>query len=48
MPLAVIPPLLCAGLTVFAPIQRWQKSTAQGKNLKVGVFGIGGLGHLAL
>eukprot|EP00457_Paulinella_chromatophora_P005669 gb/GEZN01005686.1/.p1 GENE.gb/GEZN01005686.1/~~gb/GEZN01005686.1/.p1 ORF type:complete len:376 (+),score=50.09 gb/GEZN01005686.1/:285-1412(+) len=36
-------PLLCAGLTVFAPLKRW---TQPGQT--VAVLGIGGLGHLAL
>jgi uncharacterized zinc-type alcohol dehydrogenase-like protein len=37
-------PLLCGGVTVFAPLRRWGvRSGAQ-----VGVIGIGGLGHLAL
>jgi len=35
-------PLLCAGATVFAPLQRF------GAAGRVGVIGIGGLGHLAL
>jgi uncharacterized zinc-type alcohol dehydrogenase-like protein len=37
-------PLLCGGVTVFAPLRRWQV----GKGAHVGVIGIGGLGHLAL
>ncbi|KAJ3040394.1 hypothetical protein HDV00_010948 [Rhizophlyctis rosea] len=37
-------PLLCAGLTVYAPLAR--ANIGPGK--KVGVIGIGGLGHLAL
>ncbi len=36
-------PLLCAGLTVYAPITRY--STPESR---VGVMGIGGLGHLAI
>ena len=36
-------PLLCAGVTVYAPLRRWVRSP-----MKVGVVGIGGLGHLAL
>jgi len=48
MPLDVIPPLLCAGMTVFAPIIRWHRSMGEKTGLKVGVFGIGGLGHLAV
>jgi alcohol/geraniol dehydrogenase (NADP+) len=37
-------PLLCGGVTVFAPLRRWGVRTGS----RVGVIGIGGLGHLAL
>jgi alcohol/geraniol dehydrogenase (NADP+) len=37
-------PLLCAGITVFAPLLRHNISG----NSRLGVIGIGGLGHLAL
>ncbi len=37
-------PLLCAGVTVFAPLRRWKVRAGA----RVGVIGIGGLGHLAL
>jgi len=37
-------PLLCGGVTVFAPLRRWRVREAA----RVGVIGIGGLGHLAL
>jgi alcohol/geraniol dehydrogenase (NADP+) len=37
-------PLLCAGVTVYAPLRRWNVSPGA----RVGVIGIGGLGHLAL
>lgn len=36
-------PLLCAGLTVYAPIARHSSPTS-----RVGVIGMGGLGHLAI
>jgi uncharacterized zinc-type alcohol dehydrogenase-like protein len=36
-------PLLCGGVTVYAPLARWARPA-----LRVGVVGIGGLGHLAL
>jgi D-arabinose 1-dehydrogenase-like Zn-dependent alcohol dehydrogenase len=36
-------PLFCAGLTVFAPLSEFVRS-----GMKVGVVGIGGLGHLGL
>ncbi len=41
---ATTAPLLCAGVTVFAPLRRWSVSAGA----RVGVIGIGGLGHLAL
>lgn len=37
------PPLLCAGVTLFAPLVRWGS-----KEAKVAVIGIGGLGHLGV
>jgi alcohol dehydrogenase (NADP+) len=37
-------PLLCAGITVWSPLQHWQ--TGPGK--RVAVVGLGGLGHMAL
>lgn len=37
-------PLLCAGITVWTPLRRW----GAGKGIKVGVVGLGGLGHMAV
>jgi uncharacterized zinc-type alcohol dehydrogenase-like protein len=37
-------PLMCAGITVFAPLKRF----GAGPGTRVGVVGLGGLGHLAL
>ncbi|WP_051937264.1 NAD(P)-dependent alcohol dehydrogenase [Erwinia sp. 9145] len=37
-------PLLCAGVTTFAPLRHWQA----GEGSVVGIVGIGGLGHLAI
>lgn len=42
--LAAAAPLLCAGITVYSPLKHWK--TGPGK--KVGVVGIGGLGHMAI
>lgn len=42
--LAGAAPLLCAGITVYAPLRRW--GAGPGKN--VAVVGLGGLGHMAL
>ena len=39
----VAAPLLCGGATVYSPLRRWVKPA-----MRVGVVGIGGLGHLAL
>lgn len=36
--------LMCAGISVYAPLKRY----ASGGTLKVGVIGVGGLGHLAI
>ncbi|GAA5959871.1 hypothetical protein JCM8115_004888 [Rhodotorula mucilaginosa] len=41
---ATAAPLLCAGVTVYAPLRRF----GCGPGKKVGIIGIGGLGHLAL
>jgi uncharacterized zinc-type alcohol dehydrogenase-like protein len=41
---AATAPLLCGGVTVFAPLRRWGVDAGA----RVGVIGIGGLGHLAL
>ena len=43
LPSEIAAPLLCAGITVFAPLSR----RCLGKNDRVGVIGLGGLGHLA-
>ncbi len=37
-------PLLCAGITTYSPLRHWKV----GKGQKVGVVGLGGLGHMAL
>jgi alcohol dehydrogenase (NADP+) len=42
--LAAAAPLLCAGITVYSPMKHWQA----GPGKKVGILGIGGLGHLAI
>jgi uncharacterized zinc-type alcohol dehydrogenase-like protein len=44
LPLAGVAPLLCAGITTWSPIQHWN----MGKGHKVGVVGLGGLGHMAV
>jgi uncharacterized zinc-type alcohol dehydrogenase-like protein len=41
---AGVAPLLCAGITTYSPIRRW--GNLQGK--KVGVVGLGGLGHMGV
>jgi len=42
--LAGVAPLLCAGITTYSPLRHWKI----GKGSKVGVVGIGGLGHMAI
>ncbi|WP_129128185.1 NAD(P)-dependent alcohol dehydrogenase [Geomonas oryzae] len=42
--LAGVAPLLCAGITTYSPIHRW--GDIKGK--KVGVVGLGGLGHMGV
>jgi uncharacterized zinc-type alcohol dehydrogenase-like protein len=43
-PLEGIAPLLCAGITTYSPLRHWKV----GKGDKVGVVGLGGLGHMAV
>ena len=42
--LAGAAPLLCAGITTYSPLRHWQV----GKGQKVGVVGLGGLGHMGV
>ena len=42
--LAASAPLLCAGITTYSPLRHWKV----GAGSKVGVVGLGGLGHMAL
>src|SRR6185312_9694263 len=42
--LAGVAPLLCAGITTYSPLRRWKA----GAGKKVGVVGLGGLGHMGL
>lgn len=37
-------PLLCAGITTYSPLRHWKV----GKGSKVGIIGLGGLGHMAV
>ncbi|SMF38359.1 NAD(P)-dependent alcohol dehydrogenase [Pseudogulbenkiania subflava] len=42
--LAGVAPLLCAGITTYSPLSRW----GAGPGKKVGIVGLGGLGHMAV
>jgi uncharacterized zinc-type alcohol dehydrogenase-like protein len=42
--LAATAPLLCAGITTYSPMRHW----GIGEGKKVGVVGLGGLGHMAV
>ncbi|STU99693.1 oxidoreductase, zinc-binding dehydrogenase family [Klebsiella pneumoniae subsp. pneumoniae] len=42
--LAAVAPLLCAGITTYSPLRHWHV----GPGKKVGVVGIGGLGHMGI
>ena len=44
LPLEKVAPLLCAGITTYSPLKRYKA----GKGKKVGVVGLGGLGHMAV
>jgi uncharacterized zinc-type alcohol dehydrogenase-like protein len=42
--LAAVAPLLCAGITTYSPFKHWKI----GKGQKVGIVGLGGLGHMGV
>lgn len=42
--LAAVAPLLCAGITLYSPLRHWRA----GPGTKVGIVGIGGLGHMGV
>jgi uncharacterized zinc-type alcohol dehydrogenase-like protein len=42
--LAATAPLLCAGITLYSPLKHWNA----GPNKKVGIVGLGGLGHMGV
>jgi alcohol dehydrogenase (NADP+) len=42
--LAATAPLLCAGITTYSPLRHWKVQKGQ----KVGIVGLGGLGHMGL
>jgi uncharacterized zinc-type alcohol dehydrogenase-like protein len=44
IPLEKAAPLLCAGITTYSPLRHWKVKATD----KVGVVGLGGLGHMAL
>jgi alcohol dehydrogenase (NADP+) len=39
-----VAPLLCAGITTYSPLRHW----GAGRGTKVGIVGLGGLGHMGL
>lgn len=42
--LAAVAPLLCAGITTYSPLKHWHVGPGQ----KVGIVGLGGLGHMGV
>lgn len=44
MDLAATAPLLCAGITTYSPLRHWKVGAGQ----KVGIVGLGGLGHMGV
>jgi alcohol dehydrogenase (NADP+) len=44
LPLEGVAPLLCAGITTYSPLRRFKVGPGQ----RVGVVGLGGLGHMAV
>lgn len=45
LPLDAAAPLLCAGITVYSPLQHYELNQP---GMHIGVVGLGGLGHLAV
>ncbi len=44
LPLDASAPLLCAGITLYSPLKHWQA----GPGKRVGIIGLGGLGHMGV
>lgn len=44
LPIKGVAPLLCAGITTYSPLRHWKV----GKGHKIGILGLGGLGHMAV
>lgn len=44
LPLDAVAPLLCAGITTYSPLRHWGIKAGD----KVGIVGLGGLGHMAV
>ena len=44
LPLSGVAPLLCAGITLYSPLKTWRA----GPGMRVGVMGLGGLGHMGV
>jgi len=44
LPLNGSAPLLCAGITLYSPLKHWNA----GPGMKVGIIGLGGLGHMGV
>ena len=44
LPLDAAAPLLCAGITLYSPLRHWKA----GPGVKVGILGMGGLGHMGV
>ncbi|HZZ44643.1 MAG TPA: NAD(P)-dependent alcohol dehydrogenase [Tepidisphaeraceae bacterium] len=42
--LKAVAPLLCAGITTYSPLRQWKVTKGQ----KVGIVGLGGLGHMGV
>jgi uncharacterized zinc-type alcohol dehydrogenase-like protein len=42
--MAAVAPLLCAGITLYSPLRHWNVKPG----MKVGVIGLGGLGHMGV
>jgi len=44
LPIEGVAPLLCAGITLYSPLKKW----GAGPGMKIGIVGLGGLGHMGV
>ena len=48
MPLDKAAPILCAGITMWSPLEHWGATVPGGKKMNIGIVGVGGLGTMGI